>query len=74
MLAEFQPEKSTDILRSTITGQLKPRTRGEMRAIFSCNSAKSGVYVLDHRANFYLLQPPTKGRSWKKFILFTPGK
>lgn len=74
MIAEFQPERSTEQLRSSITGQLTPKTRGEIKMLFCTDNGNPAVMVLDHRANFYRLQLPVKGRSWKKTLLFTPGK
>lgn len=74
MIAEFLPEQSTNQLRTSLTGQLKPMTRGEPRMIFCSDSERPEIMVLDHRANIYRLSPPVKGRTWKKTICFTPGK
>lgn len=74
MVAEFQPEKSTSRLRSSATGRLNPRTRGESRWYFSDNAQIPSVLVVDHRTNVYRMQVPTKGRFWKKFLLYTPGE
>lgn len=74
MLAEYQPEESTNLLRTSLTGQLRPQTRGDIRMIFCTNSDRPEILVLDHRANFYRLSPPVKGRTWKKTILFIPGQ
>lgn len=74
MLAEFLPEQSLNMRRTSLTGQLRPRTPGEIRLFFCPPTQHPEVMILDHRANFYRLQVPLRGRSWKKTILFTPGK
>ena len=74
MVAEFMPAKSTSQLRSTTTGQRQPRTKGENRWYFCDNSQVPSVLILDHRMNFYRMQIPTKGRFWKKMLIYTPGE
>ena len=74
MLAEFKPFQSTKQLRTSLTGQLKPLTRGECKMIFCTFEDQPEILVLDHRANFFKLLIPAKGRQWKKFLLFTPGE
>ena len=74
MLAEFKPFQSTKQLRTSLTGQLKPLTRGECKMIFCTLEDQPEILVLDHRANFFKLLIPAKGRQWKKVLLFTPGE
>lgn len=73
-VAEFRPGKSVAMLRSSPTGQRAPRTRGEPCRYFCDGSQIPSVLILDHRANFYRMQTPTKGRLWKKTLIFTPGE
>jgi hypothetical protein len=72
MLAEFHPEESTALVRSTLTGQLRPITRGESKLIFCSNTESPRVLIMDHRANLYQMQPPDRSRTWKKTLIFSP--
>ena len=72
MLAEFHPEESTALVRSTLTGQLRPITRGESKLIFCSNTESPRVLIMDHRANLYQMQPPDRSRMWKKTLIFSP--
>lgn len=74
MIAEFKPFQSTKQLRTSLTGQLKPLTRGECKMIFCSFEDHPDILVLDHRANLFRLQIPVKGKLWKKVLLFTPGQ
>ena len=74
MIAEFRPAESTNMLRSSLTGQRSPRTRGEVARIFCDDGKVPAALILDHRANVYRLQLPDKGRSWPKKLLFVPGE
>ena len=74
MIAEFKPYESTKQLRTTLTNQLKPPTRGDCKMLFCSLEEFPHILILDHRANFFRIQMPAKGNRWKKTLLFTPGQ
>ncbi|MBQ4106974.1 MAG: hypothetical protein IJC73_05280 [Lentisphaeria bacterium] len=50
----------------------RPVTRGEPVRLFCDPADPRAVFVLDHRANFYRMMPPDRGRRWRKELLLTP--
>ncbi len=56
------------VTQSSPAGKLRPATLGEVSWIFCASGSTLPVWVVDHRANVYRMNPT--GRRWNKEILY----